>query len=368
MAQKIKIMLSSRCNDPLLKEDGSITNYTDARRLIKSQLEKEEILGHSLFEVWINEDAPSTPGDSDSWDTCLSQVDKCDVLIAIINGNPGWAKSKDQIGICHAELMAGLNKSPGKVSIVKASKIDSTNDKNEKFAKYVESQNLFRETFENQEQLIQVVKNAVVEAIKTLAKKGVREVSKGKYFAGDALAWSRMNYEKRASAIRETLLQSVSGDAAPIGKKDNVILAEISGSKLYYFIDAIPDSLSLSAAFEMVGRPQLMDYRSVSGFKKNAYGPLHLIGCHKNITSSQVIKVIGHSDVVLVEAPFGIYVADSVRKAQLVFIKECRDSTTTTHGVQRFEDWMLQSGEGNFIVERAKSRTKILNLLSKEAS
>ena len=49
---------------------------------------------------------------------CLQAVKDCDLLVAISNGNAGWAKEAGDIGICHAELMTGLSLAPGKVRLV----------------------------------------------------------------------------------------------------------------------------------------------------------------------------------------------------------------------------------------------------------
>src|SRR6185312_13665766 len=98
-------MLSSRCNDPFPRAGGP--PLSQARREIKAELEAYKLLDKSLFEVWINEVAPPTGGNWDSWETCLEAVRDCDFLIAIVNGNAGWAAESPEIGICHAELMEG---------------------------------------------------------------------------------------------------------------------------------------------------------------------------------------------------------------------------------------------------------------------
>ena len=38
----------------------------------------------------------------------MEAVADCDILLALSNGNAGWAKGHGDIGICHAELMTGL--------------------------------------------------------------------------------------------------------------------------------------------------------------------------------------------------------------------------------------------------------------------
>ena len=366
--KKIKIMLSSRCNDNILCKDGSTKTFTEVRKSLKTKIEDSKVIGRRAFEVWINEDSPSLTLDEDGWDACLNQVSECDILIALVNGNAGWAKTDSQIGICHAELMTAIGQSPGKVTVVKADDavIVSTNSRDKKFAHYLESQNPFRQTYKTVEELETATLSALSEAVISLTKKGVREASKGRYHSGDALEWTRMSYAMRSNAMRAVVFETMTGKQISSGPSEQAISVSISGNDVYFFVSAIPDSLSLSAAAEMVGRPHLDDHTYASDFVKKECGPVHIIACHKNITPSQAIKIIGHSDVVLVDAPFGLYVADNVQKVQMVFVKDCRDRTTTVHAVQRFEDWLTQSGEDKYLAERAISRTRIAKAIAKE--
>ena len=57
MPNKIKVMISSRCNDPV-QLDGKSKIFTDLRKRIKQEVEKARLFSQELFEVWINEDAP----------------------------------------------------------------------------------------------------------------------------------------------------------------------------------------------------------------------------------------------------------------------------------------------------------------------
>ena len=69
---KIRVMLSSRCND--LFPEKSATKLSDIRRSLKKEIEAQNVLGRSVFEVWINEDAPPADGTVDSWEACLQAV------------------------------------------------------------------------------------------------------------------------------------------------------------------------------------------------------------------------------------------------------------------------------------------------------
>ena len=84
----------------------------------------------------------------DSWDVCIQAVKDCDLLVAISNGNAGWARDGGDIGICHAELMTGLSQAAGKVRLIALEDIVVKNTpegaRNRRFQEYVKSQSLFR--------------------------------------------------------------------------------------------------------------------------------------------------------------------------------------------------------------------------------
>src|SRR5215510_2708300 len=114
---KIRVMISSRCNDRFPHESDSST-LTDIRKELKRDIEAVEVFGKKAFEVWINEETPPKGGTWDSWEVCIEAVKDCDVLLVLFNGNAGWAKNSGDIGICHAELMTGLAQTPGKVWLI----------------------------------------------------------------------------------------------------------------------------------------------------------------------------------------------------------------------------------------------------------
>ena len=120
------------------------------RRRLKTELEAERLLGKSMFEIWINEDAPPADTSTDSLDVCLRSVDDADILIVLSNGNAGWAPDGSDIGICHAELMRGVATAAGKVRLISLGNIadDPTDpaqaDRNGRFRDFLATQNYFR--------------------------------------------------------------------------------------------------------------------------------------------------------------------------------------------------------------------------------
>lgn len=110
---KLKVMLSSRCDD-VFPLDKTGRPLSEIRRQLKAELEQEGLFGKQIFEVWINEDTAPQTGALDSWEVCLQSALDCDILICLSNGNAGWAKDPGAIGICHAELMTGSLRRPAR--------------------------------------------------------------------------------------------------------------------------------------------------------------------------------------------------------------------------------------------------------------
>jgi Domain of unknown function (DUF4062) len=368
-SSKIKLMISSRCDDPF--PAGAGTSLTEIRRQLKSEIEAAELFGKDLFEVWINEETPPKGGTWDSWDVCLQAVADCDILLVIYNGNAGWAQDAGGIAICHAELMTGLSIAPGKVWLVSLEAVPGKTkeeaDRNNRFQEYVKAQSLFRGgTVKTVADLKSRVSDALCDALITLTQRGVTESSKGKFYSGAALDWSRLDFAARQQAMIQMVRRSLLGRhrASDIAPAVSVPLAD---TLIYFLPNAIPATLTVPAAREMVGQPFLRDHEIFPiMITQKAAGPVHVIACHKSVTESQAVRLLGFPDATVVSPPFGIYVADDVQKIQMILIANCRDETTTRHGVQRLFDWLDQSGEGQRLARRARSRTNIIKAIYAE--
>jgi hypothetical protein len=369
-SSKLRVMLSSRCLDPF-PAGQTATNLSDIRKALKGDIEAMEIAGRKAFEVWINEDAPPHGGTWDSWEVCIEAVKDCDILIVISNGNAGWAKAPGEIGICHAEMMTGLSIAPAKVRLIALENIPITKDdagkRNQRFQEELSKQSLFRGgTIKTIDELKRRVKEALFDAIVSLAQAGVRDAAKGKFHSGSALDWSRLHFVKRQvemiRVLRETLL-SRKGSFEDSGK----LFVLIGGNAILVEPLAIPDSLSVGPARELVGQPFLRDYLLAPLLNGKRGGPLHVIGCHKGATESQARRLLGFPDATFVAPPFGIYVADSIQMVQFAFITDCRDETNTRHGLQRFLEWLSQTGEEARLSDRALARARIVRAIAKEA-
>ena len=98
--QKIRIMISSRCTT-WIKDGAGQSSLSDIRSELKNLIETEKIFEKDLYQVWISEEPRDTSALESSWEECMSQVDKADIILCIYTGEGGWAKQKGDIGICH---------------------------------------------------------------------------------------------------------------------------------------------------------------------------------------------------------------------------------------------------------------------------
>lgn len=369
-SSKLRVMISSRCND-FFPVGQDKTKLSDIRKELRSEIEVMEIAGKKAFEVWINEKTDPQGGIWDSWDVCIQAVKDADILIVLSNGYAGWAKSGEDLGICHAELMTGLSSAPAKVRLIDLGKVPITKDddgkRNKNFQDYVDTQSLFRGgEVKTIDDLKIRVKDALHDAMIKLAQAGVSQASKGKFHHGAALDWSRMDFERRQNEMVSVLRAALLGreDSEEV---DGQVLISLGSPKTLVNSHAIPAALSIAAAKEKVGQPFLKDHLHAETLKgKKCGGPLHIIACHRTATESQATKLLGFPDATVVSAPFGVFVADNIQKIQFAFIANCRDESTTRHGVQRFFEWLEQTGEGELVVQRAKSRASIVKAIAKE--
>lgn len=372
ISSKINIMISSRCLDnfPSNSKDSPLSKI---RIALKEKIESETLFSEQIFEVWINEKTPPQGGTWDSWEVCMNAAKDCDILISLYNGCAGWTDENGNIGICHAELSAGFNQASGKVFLIDIAdpimdqpNYVETNQINARFQKYVKSKSFFRgKKVKDINELLEEVEKTLVNAVIKLTQSGVLEASKGKFDSGDALDWSRLNYHSRQEIMTKVIEDVIKSKQGSDFSKDGIFV-NIANHQILCVPDAIPDALSVSQAREMVGQPFLNDFKLANLIKKNQGGPVHIIACHKGATETQAKKMLGFPDAIIVNPTFGVYVADNIQKVQFVFIANCRDESTTRHGVQRFFDWLRSSGEDKLFLDRAFARARIIKAIAKE--
>jgi hypothetical protein len=369
-SSKLRIMISSRCNDLFPISGGK--PLSDIRRELKKEIEAFEVFGRPVFEVWINEQTPAQGSARDLWDVCVEEVKDCDIFLCLSNGNAGWASGPGELGICHAELMTGLSIAPAKVRLIGLPNVliakTSEGQRNRRFQEYVATQSLFGGgSIATIDDLRNRVKGAISDALIALAQAGVRDSAKAKFSSGQALDWSRMNFETHQEEMRRVVQDALLERKASRKEGDTAVIVRLSNTEVLVVPNAIPAAVGIAAARERVGQPFLRDHEFSSILKENRGGPLHMIACHRTATEAQAVKLLGFPDATVVTAPFGIFVADNIQKVQFAFIVNCRDETNTRYGIQRFFEWMAQTGEETLVAERATARARIVRAIAKEA-
>jgi hypothetical protein len=365
-SSKLRVMLSSKCDTEF--PVGSGRKLSAIRRDLKKEIEDIKIGGKQVFDVWINEDTPPQGGTLDSWDVCIQAVRDCDILIVLSNGDAGWAKDIADVGICHAEMITGLGQARAKVRLialplVATEKADQI-DRNQRFQDEVSKQSLFRGgTVSDEVSLKARVNEALRDAVICLAQAGSKDAARGKFHSGAALDWSRLDFRARRDAMVKVAADAI--EAHPNSRKSEAgVTVRLQETPVLACIHAIPAAFSVAPARELVGQPFLLDHQKVGHLQEDGGGPIHLILCHKTATETQAAKLLGFPDATIVSPPFGVFVADPVQHVQFVFIKDCRDESTTRHGIQRFFEWLSQTGEEANLVIRAKHRATIVRAIA----
>jgi len=370
MADKIKIMISSRCKTPI-KTDAAPVELSEIRLDLKKKIEALKLSEKEMFNVWISEDPESPDAAENSWDECMNEVKNCNILIVYYTGDGGWTKEKGNIGICHAELETAVNSEPGKVFLINIHDAISPEYKvkddeiNNRFKNYVAQINRFYTAANNKDEIIKKTIQAVEYAVIKLVQLGKRETQKGKFNFGTALSWSRLDFIQRKKIIEHTIVnQFTESDYKSLG--EDKIIYSINRTQILLCCHGIPSGMSVSAARELVGQPFLHDHIYIENLEPKIKGPFHIIGCHKGVTEQQAINLLGFPDAIVVKGTFGIYVADKIQKIQMIFLENCRDDSSTRHNVQRFIEWINETGEDGFISSRAIARRKIVDVILKE--
>ncbi|MFL6282381.1 MAG: DUF4062 domain-containing protein [Pyrinomonadaceae bacterium] len=367
-------MISSRCSDTIVL-DGKEQKLSELRERLKKELESGTLFGQNTFQVWMNEHERA--GGGVVWDTCMKKVREADIVLVLYNGHSGWCESGG-VGICHAELKTALSANPGKVRLIELpmQKVgtDDEGKRHRRFREYVERQELIKLQAGSGDEVIEVCKMAVHNAVLRLTRYGAHGSNRSKFYTGDSLQWSRLDFEHRQKQMVKVLCNALlDGESRrhprtePRSERSgNGVFAHIDGRPVLLLCHAVPAAMGISAAREMLGQPFLQDYKCAELLKGDRVGPVHIIACHRSVTESQALKQLGFPDATVVSPPFGIYVADNIQKIQLAFIANCRDETNTYEGAQRLFEWLEQSDEDLELVRRATARRKIIAAIARE--
>jgi hypothetical protein len=321
---KLKVFISSRNNDILKIAGVTGDSLTDIRLWLKVELEKIKMFDKDFLNIRINESFGATTT-RDSYNECLEEVRKSDLIIALYNGVAGWAPVGIDLGICHSELSTGLDISMRKTAIINIEEffdIKSTDKaeetRNKKFKEYIEPLNRFtnplkvtgKQTNENfKETLLNSIKTVIYNHISDRIK-----ISNSYYnLSGNnkiSLDWKKLKYTDRDRLITEKLRFLISNNP--------------NFSKFISKAFSIPDNMSVQDAKSFTGRPFLKDQELVPVGKTKNIGPIHFIGVYGNATEIQVKNLIGFPDISAIRDDFGLYVWEQNTHVQLVFLVDCK--------------------------------------------
>jgi Domain of unknown function (DUF4062) len=188
-SSKIKVMISSRCEDKFPLSSGTGKKLSDFRRRLKGEVEAATLFGERPYEIWIHEKATENV-ELDAWDECLRQARECDIFIALYNGNAGWLGGLGgTVGICQEEFVTAYSEAPGKVFIVNIFESSSPRVPSRSADKSFQKQNQARfgrmindpKTLENE------ILQTIVQATVKMVRRGVKEAGRGRGYLGPAL-------------------------------------------------------------------------------------------------------------------------------------------------------------------------------------
>ena len=370
-SEQIRVMISSRCKARISFE-GKLIWLSDLRERLKKEIESLAFWPgqQGLFDCWINE--VSSGSDDTWWERSLNESQDADIVIVLYNGQSGGAIKDGPIGICHAELDAVLTDSR-KVRVINLlptadlPKEKAQRLRDEAFRAYVDSLAKFTSTASSGEELIDRVRLEIRDIVVALVQSAVTSPDLSRSNIGPALEWHRMSYAARENAMRTQLQTALTNQPGTKPGKPKFADGEwrtmwltIGGKKVLAALHAVPASLSQAAAREIVGQPFLMDYTLHDQLKNGDGGPIHLVACYKGATESQALKMLGFPDATVVPGRFGLHVADSVQKIQIVLLRNCQTPTATTHAISTWLEWVKRSTEDVLVAKRAVARKRII--------
>jgi hypothetical protein len=378
-SEKIRVMISSRCK-ATIQYQGKSVPLSELRKLLKKDIEALKLWpGQStLCDCWINEDSAGSELNETWWERCLREARQADIVIVLYNGESGGSIKQEPMGICHAELEAVLTTQSNKVRGIPLPLADLPKDKlqrkcDEAFRAYVTNLDIFGPQANTGEEVIERVRQEVRDATITLVQNAAVTPDLSRSNIGPALDWHRLSYARRERAMRDEV-QRVLGDVAgtapgnlePTEEEWMTVWLRVAGKKILAALHAAPAALSQSAAREKVGQPFLLDHTLHSELPAGDGGPLHIVACYKSATENQALKMLGFPDATVVPGRFGLHVADSVQKIQIVLLKNCESPTATRSAVTAWLEWLQRSAEDRLVAERAVARKRIIAAIARE--
>lgn len=369
-SSRIRVMVSSRSEVPVF---GGRLKLTKVRRNLKAYVQgiRWQSAGgpagadEPLFEVWIHEDETDVAGDLSTFQISLREIAAADIVLVLYTGHAGSAEPGAPLGICHAEAHEAMMHRPEGVRFVRLEPVaEAATELDRAFQAFFTPLSRFARAAGSESELHAVVAELLQAAVGRLAKRAAHASARS-LDQGEALQWGKLNLAARRQHMRDALARVLEAEALPAGAH-RVLLA---GEAMLVRLDAIPAAASVAAARELVGQPFLRDHQLVAAMQGEPLpGPVHVIACHRGITELQAAAMLGTPDAIVIASDFGIYAADHVHKTQIFFLKKCADENSIRVAVRYLQEWLVQSGEGDAVVERAHSRGRIVAAIAAEAA
>lgn len=359
---RLRVMFSSRALSPVFGGE----RLTDLRLELKARIEGIRIGEHQLFEVWIHEDDPEPAGKT-ILEGSLEEIAKADIVLVLYTGEAGSADRGSEIGICHAELQEALTHRRDVVSVISLEPaFPAVEHRDKVFQQYVAARRLIHTRVADRDALFDAALRLVLQRAVELAKRGARPAGR-RVDQGAALDWARLDLPRRAEAMRAALVEALDGEVA----EDGVVLSDLglpglAPARLLLRVEAIPAALGVAAARERVGQPfyQDHDYAALLA-EADSVGPVHVIACHRGVTESQALKLLGTSNAVAVASEFGVFAAEDVMQTQLVLLSHCVEEGAVRLGLRRFREWLEREGEAANLLRRARARRGIVEAIAR---
>ncbi|UGY26647.1 DUF4062 domain-containing protein [Bradyrhizobium septentrionale] len=337
---RIRVMISSRCKD-YVTADKAYFPLSGLRKSLQAEINAAELFGRPLFECWINEVEPSKAATRDLWDECVREIRRAHIVIVLYNGDAGWAREANDIGICHAELEASLLSGRDRTHLIQFPASEASSQRDRRFQGFVDRELTFSgPPAQNEDDAAENVRSTLVEAVARLARSGATMLRRESYALGQALEWSKLDYAARKLAMESACLDALAERQGRMRDKTletTAVCVRIDKSDVLFFAHAIPAAASVAAARELVGKPFLTDHRYVTD-ENRVCGPVHLIPCQKSTTEKQATDLLGFPDATVVTTTFGVYLVDPIQQIQFILLANCRDETSTRFAVQRLFD------------------------------
>ncbi len=374
-SEQIRVMISSRCKTRISFQKKQVW-LSDLREKLTSEIESVRLWDDQpqLFDCWINEESTGSAADETWWERSVNESKDADILLVLYNGESGGAIKDGPMGICQAELDNAMTNSR-KVRVIPIvpladlPKNKAQRARDEAFRAYVDNLSMFAPEVNSGEELLNRVRHELRDLVVGLVQNAATTPDLSKSNIGPALEWHRMSYVMRESAMRTTLetvlAEAGSETGSATGGEWTTMWITLAGKKILAALHAVPAALSQPAAREIVGQPFLMDHTLHSQLGKGDGGPVHIVACYKSVTESQALKMLGFPDATVVPGRFGLHVADSVQKIQIVLLKNCQSPAGTRDALNNWLQWVKRTAEDQLVAARAADRKRIIDAIAK---